>query len=319
MDSSLHVSISRRSALLLVGASTYRLRAQTGSITRIDLFPAFLRVCQETNVLSSETRANRFLQLVVTPNLDLYDAFTGTVSLERATRYVERVQPLVPVIEDLHNWVGADFDAKLARFQKELPDFQWEGSVVFMPNLFGFDAGGGPVHGKDVLVFGLDTIAKMDGPQADLSALISHELFHIYHSSFHPEWKGHNRGNDIPLYRLVWGEGLATYASQQLNPKAAQTAVFRSATLVSSCQEHIQSLAGSLLENLDSTQKTPFMEWMSTQARSSEVPPRAGYYFGWRVAAVLGRNRSLRDLARLSDSEVRGAMVRELHTLQRTE
>lgn len=213
-------------------------------------------------------------------------------------------------------WVERDFDAKLASFQKELPDFKWDGSVVFMPNLFGFDAGGGSLKGKDFLIFGLDTIVKLDGPQADLSVLISHELFHIYHSSFHPEWKGQSRGKDIPLYRLVWGEGLATYASQQLNPKTAQAAIFRSATLASSCQEHLRSLAGSLLENVDSTAEAPFMEWMSGQARSSDVPPRAGYYFGWRVAAALGRDRSLRDLARLSDSEVRGAMVRELQGLQ---
>lgn len=267
--------------------------------------------------MSSEMRADRFLQLVVKPNIDLYDAFTGTVSLARATRYIDRVKPLVPAIDSLHGWVVGDFDAKLASFQKELLDFKWEGSVVFMPNLFGFDAGGGSVNDNDVLVFGLDSIAKMDGPQADLSVLISHELFHIYHSSFHPEWKGQSRGKDIPLHRLVWGEGLATYASQQLNPKAIQAAIFRSATLASACQEHLRFLAGSLLESLNSTEKAPFMEWMSGQARSSDVPPRAGYYFGWRVAAALGRDRSLRDLARLSDSDVRGARVQELQRLQR--
>jgi uncharacterized protein YjaZ len=156
----------------------------------------------------------------------------------------------------------------------------------------------------------------MDGPQADLAVLISHELFHIYHSSFHPGWSGQSRGKDIPLYRLVWSEGLATYASQQLNPQATQAAIFRSVALASSCQEHLRSLAGSLVESLDSTQKAPFMEWMSGQARSSGVPPRAGYYFGWRIAAAAGRDRSLQKLARLSDSEVRGAMVRELQQLQ---
>jgi len=58
-------------------------------------------------------------------------------------------------------------------FQKQIPDFAWRGSVVFMPNLFGFDAGGGRVGGEEVLVVGLDTIAKIDGPHADLSVLIS--------------------------------------------------------------------------------------------------------------------------------------------------
>jgi hypothetical protein len=34
------------------------------------------------------------------------------------------------------------------------------------------------------------------------------------------------------------------------------------------------------------------MEWMSGQARSSDVPPRAGYYFGWRFAIALDKTRT---------------------------
>jgi hypothetical protein len=69
-----------------------------------------------------------------------------------------------------------------------------------------------------------------------------------------------------------------------------------------------------LLEDLDATEKKPFMEWMSGQARSSDVPVRAGYYFGWRVATTLGRERSLGVLARLPDDEVRNAMAGILRT-----
>ncbi len=36
--------------------------------------------------------------VVVKPNIDLYDAFTGTLSLDDATRYIERVQPLAAVL-----------------------------------------------------------------------------------------------------------------------------------------------------------------------------------------------------------------------------
>ena len=215
----------------------------------------------------------------------------------------------------LHSWVTKEFDRKAAAFQKELPDFQWRGSVVFMPNLFGFNAGTGSIAGKDFLVLGLDTIAKMDGPHADLSVLITHELFHVYHGSFQPEWGRQGRGKNIPLYRLVWGEGLATYASQQLNPQADLATILGSATLASSCEGRLKPLARLLLENLDATEKTPFMEWMSNQARSSDVPGRGGYYFGWRVATALGRERSLGVLARLPDDEARSAMAQELQRI----
>jgi hypothetical protein len=307
--------LARRSVLLLLGAGACNLKAQTIAVTSIDLFPPFFQFWKESNGLTQNARAERFLAMVIQPHLDLFEGFTGPISAERATRYLSQVEPLVPSIDALHSWVTKEFDKKTAAFQKELPDFQWRGSVVFMPNLFVFNAGGGSIAGKDFLVFGLDTIARIDGPYADLSVLITHELFHVYHGSLHPEWGGQSRGNNIPLYRLVWGEGLATYASQQLNPQADVATILGSPTLASSCEKLLKPLARLLVENLDASEKTPFMEWMSGQVRSSDVPVRAGYYFGWRVATALGRQRSLGVLARLPDDEVRNAMAQELQRI----
>lgn len=59
----------------------------------------------------------------------------------------------------------------------------------------------------------------------------------------------------------------------------------------------------------------PFLEWMSGRSRTSEVPPRAGYYFGWRTAQALGRRRTLPELARLPEVEVRRDMALELRSL----
>jgi hypothetical protein len=307
--------ISRRKALALLGVPLFRLHAQTNQIDTVDVFPAFFQFWKEMETAAREARAARFLDLVVKPHADLFEGFAGTISTERASRYLSQVEPLVPVIKTLHGWVIGNFKGKIADFQKVLPEFEWRGSIVFMPNLFGFDAGLGSIDGKGFLVFGLDMLAKMDGSQADLSVLITHELFHLYHESFHPEWKGQTRGKDIPLYRLVWGDGLATYASRQLNPQATVGAILRSPTLAASCQDRLKPLAGLLLQNLDNNENAPFMEWMSGRARGSDVPPRAGYYFGWRIAQELGRQQPLPELARLSDAKVRSAMARELHSL----
>jgi hypothetical protein len=59
---------------------------------------------------------------------------------------------------------------------------------------------------------------------------------------------------------------------------------------------------------LDSTDKELMMEWMSGQAGSSDVPPRAGYYFGWRFATALGKTRTLPQLADFPDAQVRTAI-----------
>jgi hypothetical protein len=75
------------------------------------------------------------------------------------------------------------------------------------------------------------------------------------------------------------------------------------------------ALAGKLVKNLDSTDKELMMEWMSGQARSSDVPPRAGYYFGWRFASAMGKTRTLPQLADLPDAEVRAALIPWLEKL----
>jgi hypothetical protein len=309
------LSSTRRSVLMLLFGGACDVKAQTTAIPSVDLFPSFFQFWKDSSGLPKNARAERFLAKVVQPYLDLFEGFVGSISTERATRYLDQVEPLVPSIEALHSWVMKEFGRKATAFQKELPDFQWRGSVVFMPNLFVFNAGGGSLGGKDFLIFGLDTIARTDGPHADLSVLMAHELFHLYHGSLHPEWGGQSRGKNIPLHRLVWGEGLATYASQQLNPQADLATILGSATLASSCEGRLKPLARLLLENLDATEKTPFMEWMSGQARSSDVPVRAGYYFGWRVATALGREQSLGALARLHDDAVRDAMAQELQRM----
>lgn len=108
--------------------------------------------------------------------MELFDGFAGTVSAERAEQYLNKVEPYVAAIETLHKWVTGDLNGNVANFKEAFPDFEWSGSVVFMPNFFGFDAGLGTIKGKDYLVFGLDTIAKMDGAQADLSVLTAQHL-----------------------------------------------------------------------------------------------------------------------------------------------
>lgn len=305
----------RQALVLLVGASRLRAQPPAAAINTIDVIPAFLQLWKETRAATSDQRARRFLELVVRPHAELFEGFTGSVSLGRAGLYLIQVERFVPAIEKLHqSFVGSFADA-LAGFHHALPGFDWQGSVVLMPNLFGFDGGYGSIDGRGYLVFGLDTIARMDGPQADLPVLFMHELFHLYHGALHPEWKGESRGKDAPLFRLVWGEGLATYASEQLRPQADTAAILRSPTLAAACEERLQPLARQLLQALDSAEQDPFMEWMSGRDRASDVPPRAGYYFGWRIARQLGRKHTLADLARLASADIRKAIAAELASL----
>src|SRR5215472_12156707 len=107
-------SVSRRQILLLLGAGLRIRTAQAANrIPRVDLFPAFFQLWQEHDVVTPTSRAERFLQFVVQPNAELYDAFVGSISVERATRYVARVEAQLAAIRTLHRWVDSGFDTEI--------------------------------------------------------------------------------------------------------------------------------------------------------------------------------------------------------------
>ena len=130
------VVISRREAVLLFGVSPGMVHAQAAvAIETVDLFPAFFQCWREVNTDSQQTRARRFVDEVVAPRIELFEGFTGEVTIERATQYLDRVEPLVTDIQTLHKWITENLEGKLDGFTKLLPEFRWSGSIVFVPTL----------------------------------------------------------------------------------------------------------------------------------------------------------------------------------------
>ena len=176
-----------------------------------------------------------------------------------------------------------------------------------MPNLLGgWDAGGGNPGGHPMLVFGVDSIVKLKKEGFNLATLFHHELFHLYHDQFHPEWHDKNRAKgEIPLYWLTWSEGLATYVSKVLNPKASTDDILLSDELIRDTEQQMPRLVRELRENLDSTSTDTFMNFLSASPKRKDIPARCGYYIGMLVARELNRKHSLRELARLRDQQLR--------------
>jgi len=173
-------------------------------------------------------------------------------------------------------------------------------------SLGGRDAGGGNPGGHPMLVFGVDSIVKLKKEGFNLATLFHHELFHLYHDQFHPEWRDKNRAKgEIPLYWLMWSEGLATYVSKVLNPKASNDEILLPDELVRNTEQQMPKLAKELRENLDSTSTDTFMNFLSASPKRKDIPARCGYYIGMLVARELNRKHSLRELARLRDQRLR--------------
>lgn len=186
----------------------------------------------------------------------------------------------------------------VSNFRKTFPDFNWDGTVVFMPNFGVTDSGGGLINGKHYQMFGVDAIAVKYGENANLAVLFNHELYHLYQGQFHPEWNSKSREKgEIPLYWLIWIEGLATYTSQRLNPNASLEEVFLGQKVETEVAPKLSQLAKTILNNFDNGSPNIWKPFLSKG--NKEIPPRSGYYVGYKIAEELGKKISLWDLTQI--------------------
>lgn len=65
----------------------------------------------------------------------------------------------------------------------------------------------------------IDPLAGRHAERGQTAPFLDHELFHLYSASVTPG--GRSAPDHGALYQSIWGEGLATYASIQLNPSAS--------------------------------------------------------------------------------------------------
>ena len=118
-------------------------------------------------------------------------------------------------MRDLSARLSAELPRQITRFRETFPRFQCDTAVYFLYAAGAFDGATREVTGKDALMFGLDTIARLKEP---LSPLFAHELFHVYHAERIPK-------PPEAFYWQMWEEGLASYVSRRLNPDVPESQV----------------------------------------------------------------------------------------------
>jgi len=298
--------------------SASSLSGSVASYKVVNVMPAFWQFWEQSQALDDAAKVRLFRELVLQPNKEVFEGFTGTSSDARLTRYFVNVQPYIPAMRRFSERLETELPRYGKIFKKKFPDAKGVGAIYFMPNLLGgWDAGGGNPGGHPMLVFGVDSIVKLKKEGFNLATLFHHELFHLYHDQFHPEWRDKNRTKgEIPLYWLTWSEGLATYVSKVLNPKASADDILLSDELVRDTEQQMPKLAKELRENLDSTSTDTFMNFLSASPKRKDVPARCGYYIGMLVARELNRKHSLRELARLGDQQLRKEIEMALMKLE---
>ena len=286
------------------------LRAQS-SLSVTDLLPEVLHFL-EVEPGGHADRAKLFSDLVIMPHPEIYDRpDVFKTDLNSLQDYLEQLHPYLPAIRELHTRFQREQAAVEQNFLHAFPDF--DGSrvrIYLMCSLFRFD-GKVPSNNPRLLMLGIDGIAKFHGSGARLSVIISHELFHLYHFQVNPMPAD---PDELPLYRLVWQEGLATYVSQQLNPGSSLADVLLDPRLAGEGPRFVQTVTRQLLLDLDSTDDLTAATYLSFR-RAGQIPARMGYLIGYDVARSLGKTRSLHELALLRGPFLRHLILKELKSL----
>lgn len=218
------------------------------------------------------------------------------------------------LVRNLSDSIERDLPQYEKRFREVFPDFAYDGDIVFMYSLGGFDGGTRNVGGKVTLLFGLDMIAYVYGKDADLAPFFHHELFHVYHSQLLGA-----APTDDSLISALWREGLATYVAQVLNPQSGSISIFG---LPRSTPDRVRAdlpqLARQLRSKLDSTSESDYRVWFNGSQENAVPPARAGYFIGFLVAERLGRKHTPQELAHMPVHVLRPEIEAVLRDLAET-
>jgi hypothetical protein len=273
----------------------------------IDLIPQDLEVVAGLSG-DTDTRVERFSKEILQAHPEVYQQLWRADSAN-LKGYVRKVPLYIAGIRKLHALFERDEPAILDRFCRAFPEFvPGRAKIYLMLSLFRFDAKIPSEH-PDSLLIGLDGLARFHGTDAPLAVILSHEFFHLYHFQVNPLPKN---PDDLPLYRLLWQEGLAVYASQQLNSGASLSDVLLDPRLAAEGPASVPTEAKRLLSCLESREDATAAHFL---AKSENGEGRIGYLIGYDVVTRLARDRSLGSLARLRDPGLRFAFRREVYRL----
>jgi hypothetical protein len=294
----------RLAALALVFAtSAVAAPTEGGRIRLIDLTPAFASAWEKTKDLPDATRVAAF-EADFAPTLPgFYDpkrAETGRAERFQANvlRGLKQFPDQRAGIEDVSRRFNAMFTPALASFEARFGPMTGYPPIYLVASLGEFDGGTRELPEGVRLLFGADVIARIHAKH-DIRPFFHHELFHLYHHRFFPECEA--------VWCSFWAEGMAVYVSKELNPGATDEDLLLTlpAPIRPEVDAHMAQAVCAVRRRLDSRDDADKDALFSFTRLSPDLPPRFGYYLGYRVAERLGRTRSLDELARLPPDKVR--------------
>ncbi len=200
-------------------------------------------------------------------------------------------------------------DSTLESFAAALPGLD-RNFDVFITHSFGeMDGGSRKIDDATYFILGIDGMVKYHQGFASETPFFHHELFHVYHSQYFPE--------EQIVWIALWSEGLATYASEKLNPKAS----FRELLLdipegmVKRIEKDTAFHWKDLKSKLKSTNDDDYESYFSLSSKETRIVTRAGYYLGYLLAKEIGKTKSLSEMAQMDINTILPLLEQKIEEL----
>lgn len=278
-----------------------------------NLMPAFWRAYASAVNENGAARVKALAADFFLPEAGHYNAagFNGTGSHgrlfdNRVRDWLMRLDPMVDSVRAVSDtlptaWIDHDNRFKAANL---ISRCELEG--CFLPSLFSFTGYSRIWNGRPMLFIAPDGIVDQLGSNPPLSVLIDYEAFHVFHDDAAPDLTG------SLLWMRLWREGLATFASGELNPSATPAQVLMSADLAALSRADIAATARKVIDGFDQAGGYASLFEIGNHGG---LPDRVGYALGLNVARIIGARHSLIEMAQMSAAIVRPALVAALSVL----
>ena len=257
----------------------------------VDAAGPFLKFWQKYRDESIETQRQAFQREVVSIAPELYAKLFQYGSTHESTRidhHLQEFPSLEQRFQELYTQMHSELPKHLERFQREFPDLDPNAVDVYLLHSLGGSNGALDVLGqRRIFYLGLDMIALHNNYPSQ-KAFFDHEFFHAYHMQFYPISEA--------FYNKLWFEGLATYVAVAMNPNAGLAELQMPDPMRQEVEARLPALLDDISKNLESQDKEFLHRYTWLEAPKSDVPNRAAYYLGYRIARQLARKHSLSEM-----------------------
>lgn len=267
---------------------------------------------------------------IETPRRDLYTAVVWEAQdhSDWSARRQRFLQARFAKYPDLAAGIPAESQALqrtlatvLPAFHRMFPDASLHPpvDVLLAPN---FDAKSGVLpDGSPVLAFAVDSLLL---EQADLSIVVPHELFHLYHAQ-HAGIRNDGVMPGVALAVPLFEEGLATYVSGELSPGHTDGELLLQDDLGNIPASQLPDIAARFLADarnkaIDPQHPEVFKRWFNAAAMpyQPDLPNRSGYWLGLQVIRHLRKTYTVAQMAAWSPAQADTQVMSALQQISRT-